>query len=457
MRGSRTHAFVGRHDELRVLDEMLAQAASGRPAIALIEGEPGVGKTALLRQFLRLHAGVLQVWVSGDEAEVSLEFGVVDQLRAAADPPAAGRSGDSSPRDSFAVGAELLSVLDGLQDQGTVVVVVDDLHWTDLASSRAMLFWLRRLREDSLLIVLTARPHALDRLGESWPRLFADSGRARSLRLTGLSTAEVRQLAAAAGQQLPAAASDRLCEHTGGSPLYVTALLEELDPGVLCDRAALPAPRSYAATVLARSSRLSAPARELLAAAAVLGNHCPISVATKMASTDLTGAPFDELVDGGLLAWSSRERPDEIEFTHPLVRAAVYEDLSPSRRRGLHLCAAGLLAPATALGHRVAAADGSDDELAGQLVEAADAEINAGRPLAAAEHLLSFWRLASSPEVGTNPLLRAVELLLIGGDVATAHLHARAVDGCIDGPHKRFVQAALAASISDLVVCLVIG
>ncbi|MBA3620747.1 MAG: ATP-binding protein, partial [Euzebyales bacterium] len=73
------HPFVGRREELRVLEENLDAAAAGRPHVVLVEGPPGIGKTALLRRFLDgTSATVLAA--GGDEAETALPYGVVEQL-----------------------------------------------------------------------------------------------------------------------------------------------------------------------------------------------------------------------------------------------------------------------------------------------------------------------------------------------------------------------------------------
>lgn len=446
--------FVGRVNELTTLAEALREADGGRPGIVLVEGEPGIGKTALQRRFLEQHAEVAHLWVSGDEAEVSLALGLVDQLWAGLPPDIAPvrSSGDRGvPINGFTVGAELLTGLGRLEERGTLVVVVDDVHWTDSASAEALLFWLRRLREDCVLVLLAARPDGLALLGDSWARLIADPGRARRLRLGGLTAGDVRQLAVRSGQVVPPAAGERLREHTGGNPLYVVALLDELPAGALMDVGGeLPAPHSYAATVLARVARLSAPARELVAAAAVLGTRSPVLLATAIAGLEPPFRALDEAVEEGLLTAAHRGGPQELAFPHPLVRAAVYDDLSPSRRGGLHLAAARLVARPAALAHRAAAAAGFDAELALDLAGIAAEEVSAGSARAAAEHLLWAGRLDPERGRAEDRLLRAVELLLLSGDVTGAHRHADAVRACAATAHQRFILGTLAASVGDL-------
>jgi hypothetical protein len=96
-----------------------------------IEGDPGVGKTSLVRRCLAGMAGMRLLWPRGDQAEADLDFGVVDQLARAAGgaiPAAALTDGAGSAASSFAVGARLLEVLGELQAT-SAAIVIDDLQW----------------------------------------------------------------------------------------------------------------------------------------------------------------------------------------------------------------------------------------------------------------------------------------------------------------------------------------
>jgi ATP/maltotriose-dependent transcriptional regulator MalT len=443
--------FVGRRRELGVLQQALADAASGIPRLVLVEGDAGIGKTTLVRTFLQRNPDVAHVWASGDETELSLRLGVVDQIRASITSPPPHRSTVTRNPDSFAVGAELLEALGAVPDDQTLIVVVDDLHWADPDSTRALLFWLRRLGQDCVLVVCTARPHVTDTLGESWSRLLADTGRSRRTRMSGLSAAEVATLADHGGDSLPAAAAERLRSHTAGNPLYVAGLLAELPRASLCDSStSLPAPHSYAATVLSRTAALSPAAQDLVAPAAVLGVRSPLPTALATAGTPDGSAVLDEAVTHQLLITKPRGAGREVSFRHPLVRAAVYDDLSPARRRALHLAAARVLPAASALAHRVAATDGLDEHLAAELADTADADLARGNAKDAAEHL--FWSadLEPDPEHRQGRLLRGEELLLISGDVPGAQSHAGEIEALPDSDLKRYVLAALAAGLGDL-------
>lgn len=443
--------FVGRYRELDVLQDALLDAARGVPRLVLIEGDPGIGKTALLRTFLARNPLVPHVWASGDETETNLRLGVVDQICAGLRAPPPSRMSRLADPDSFAVGAELLDALGSVPDGESLVVVVDDLHWADQESTRALLFWLRRLRADCVLVVCAARPHVCDILGESWSRLLADAGRSRRLRMSGLTAVEVAAMAENGHEPLPAAAVERLRIHTAGNPLYVAGLLAELPRESLRDLSvSLPAPHSYAATVLACTARLSRDGQAFVAAAAVLGVRSALPAVLAAAVTTDGNAALDEAVSHGLLRTQGDGAARQVLFSHPLVRAAVYDDLSPARRRAVHLAAAQVLGSTAAFAHRVAAADGPNEQLAAELADTAESELAHGIAKDAAEHL--FWSAALEPDVPQRQrrLLRAQELLLISGDVAAAHSHIGEIEALPDDNLKRYVLAAFAAATGDL-------
>ena len=145
-----TGAFVGRQDELAILTERFAATEMGYPQVVHLEGEAGCGKSTLLSQFLGSVSDAVIVQVGGDEDEMLLSYGVLDQVEAGASTePAA---------DPMAVGVTLLELLDRLQSGGRVVVLtIDDLQWVDRPSARAMLFALRRLRADKVLTIISSR------------------------------------------------------------------------------------------------------------------------------------------------------------------------------------------------------------------------------------------------------------------------------------------------------------
>ena len=399
MRAKNTPAgFIGRRSELRILGERLAAAEAGHPQVVYLEGEPGGGKLTLLARFLGSLTNATVLQVGGDEAETLLSYGLIDQLE----------SGPATEpgTDPMAAGARLLDLFDRLQAGGQVVVLaVDDLQWADRPSSRAVLFALRRLRADKVLAIVATRAGELADPG--WARYLAGDSRVTRLRLGGLSPGDLTELAAGLGLGvLSQRGAARLAAHTEGNALYCRALLEEIGIAALDaagDRG-LPAPRDLSAVILARMSGLPATAQSFLAAAAVLGQHAPIPAVMSVARLAGVQDELDAAVAAGLLTEAATAQ--QLSFTHPLYRAAIYADLSPARRRELHARAAGVVAGRARLAHRAAASVGPDEVLAGELEAAARAAAAAGDAGASAWALEQAAALSEAAEERERPAAR---------------------------------------------------
>jgi DNA-binding CsgD family transcriptional regulator/tetratricopeptide (TPR) repeat protein len=420
--------FVGRADELAVLEAGAAAARGGHPKMVLVEGEAGIGKSTLLARFAAGLADAAVLRASGDEAERLVPYGIVGQLLASArgaggHPPGLLTSDLSGAVDPLAVGAELVMWLGQVcRGHGMVLACIDDLQWADGPSARALLFAVRRLQADQVLVVVSARAGELSRLGEGWPRFVAGDHRAGRVVLGGLGPGDVVALGRALGAgELPRRAVGDLLEHTGGNPLYIRAVLEESGAeGPGRPGGALGVPRSLAAMVLARVDALSPAARQLVAGAAVLGHHCQLAVASALAGLDDPLPALEEAVAAGMLTEQPGGAAARIGFPHLLVHRAVYGDLGPIWRRRLHERAAGLVDRHQALVHRVAASAGLDDGLAGELEAAGREARDLGRTAQAADWLAQAAAASSDPAAADRRLLDALEILVTCGEVAQA-------------------------------------
>ena len=140
----------------------------------LIEGEPGVGKTALLEAARALAAGFTCLTAQGVESEMQLAhaglLGLLNPIRdligevpppqAAALSSALGWSSETAVADRFLVGAATLSLLAAAAERDPVLVLVDDLQWLDRESASALAFAVRRLGPDAVAVVMTTRTGA---------------------------------------------------------------------------------------------------------------------------------------------------------------------------------------------------------------------------------------------------------------------------------------------------------
>ena len=225
------------------------------------------------------------------------------------------------------------------------------------------------------------------------------------------------------------------------------ALLSELPTGRLNQPdGELPAPHSFSATVVARLTKLSVDAQDLVTAAAVAGQRCELAFAAAVAGIADPLPAVEEALGADLLSLVPTRLPQEVEFAHPLMRAAVYDDLSVTRRRALHLACGELSAEPASLAHRVAASDGADDELAAELRTTAEAEIAAFRLTAGIERLMWTSRIAADAVARDRALLRAVECQVLAGDIPGANNRLDAVLACSDSPRRTFTIGVLTAA-----------
>jgi DNA-binding CsgD family transcriptional regulator/tetratricopeptide (TPR) repeat protein len=423
--------LIGRRAELARMCERLGPARLGEPGLVVIEGPAGIGKTTLLRAFLSGADDVRVLHATGEETESALSFGVLGQLfhghaKAWSDPVTAG--------------LDLIGLLGTAEEAAPVVLVLDDAHWADGPSLAALAFALRRLGAERVLCVVVVRDVAAvpARLG----RLLTAAGTLR-LPLGGLGPAELAELAeAAGGPALSERAAKSLHEHTGGNPLYCTALIAEVpgadleEPGIL-----LPPPRFYRLSVAQRLASCGVATRRLVEAASVLGSPCSTGDVADLAGLPDPLPPFEEAVGAGLLTEAPGLR---ITFPHPLVRASVYQDLPPGMRIRLHRRAADLSRDVFhRLNHRIRSAGRADPGLAAETAGYAREQAAAGRWSSAADLLLLATRLCGSARAAVRLRAEAAGALILDGRVAEAR---RVAEDLPAGAERSSALGQIAAS-----------
>jgi DNA-binding CsgD family transcriptional regulator len=419
--------FVGRSRELTALHSELCRASEGDPRLVLIEGEPGVGKTVLVWRFLSEAAEMRVLHASGEAAEIDCPFGVMEQLlRGVPDQLAQGLAPlRKETRSSLAVltaGLAFMDVIAALQDRQPLVVFVDDIQWIDPSSLKCLAFVLRRLRSERVLILISGR-NPDEPQPASLARFAVGPGGSR-LPLTGLTAADLRMLGARLGAgAVSARVAARLHQHTGGNPLHARALFQELDIAALSpDDRPIPAPRSYAMLVLKRLASCPAEVERLVVAAAILGERCSPRLASELGQVRDQPTAIGRAREAGFLTDYSTLTQHLLSFAHPLIRSAVYHDLSLARRVALHLRAAALVDDEVAmLQHRVAAAVTEDEELASELAAFGERCIAGGQWQQVASSLLAAIRLSTPGMRRERLVLTAAEWLLVIGDTAAAN------------------------------------
>jgi DNA-binding CsgD family transcriptional regulator/tetratricopeptide (TPR) repeat protein len=451
-------AILEREDELALLDELLAEASRGVPGGLLIEGEAGIGKSRLLREFGRRAAdsGALVEIGNCLPIEDMPYAPVVQVLRhLAADVPADARStraagaelmpillsgtdasrslaSETSRSQAF---EQILGLLTAASEQQPMVLAIDDLHWVDDASAEFLVFLARNIHRQRLLVLGTTRSVAA---AEAIDTIFRGTGMHR-LRLRPLSQAGVRsQILSLGGDGLGLEQVDRIGRLSEGNPLFV----EQLVAGYRADPAG-ELPGGLLATVRTQVESLPAATQEALQVAAVLGRRVDVDMlvqAVKAGEDDLERL-LRPALDTGLLRADVTSDGDAYVFHHALIREAIYEHLAPRARRAMHAHIAELLAvslPAKA--DAAALAEVAHHWDAARAVEALPARIAAGEAALlagafaeAADHYrraVSLWRRHGNDELldGLDPgelLRRLAEALHLTGRSAAAAATAR--------------------------------
>src|SRR6266852_2923075 len=364
-------ALVGRDSEMALLTRLIREVARGRGSSVLIEGEPGIGKSALVQAAVAElpEAGCQVFWGAGDELGQALPLlPFLDVLRVrepAANPRRntivrllRGEVAADRGTDVPAVLAEQLLAL--VAEQCAVrptILVIDDLQWADQASITLWGRLARSAQQGPLLLVGMMRPVPQRDDLLALRRVVGDTAR---LQLTGLTGAAVADLVAALADGKPDGRLLRLADGAAGNPLYVTELVAALarsssltvtEAGA-AELASGSAPSSLSAAIADRLGFVAGPVREVLRAAALLGMDFAVpdlAIVLGRSVADLIPA-VDEACAVGVLAESGHS----LGFRHPLIRAALYDEMPAPVRAAWHRDAGRALAQAGAPPDRVA-------------------------------------------------------------------------------------------------------
>ncbi len=464
--GDDGQALLERDAALARIDERLRDAIAGDGSLLVLEGPAGIGKTRLVLAAGRRgrELGIQTLRARGSELERDLAYGLVRQLFeaplvAASSPEraellagAAGRAaalfGIVGPHDdaadalldpSFAILHGLYWLCANLARRSALLLCVDDVHWADQASLRFLHYLGRRLQELPIAVIAAARPPASQEWSPLLAALTADSS-AEILVLAPLSQQAVAELVRLRlGADVESAFARACHEVTGGVPFLVQELVrmiteEGIEPtGAAASRVAGLAPRAVSQSVVQRLSRLSSAARDLAAAAAVLG-EADLRLTAGLADIDPEAAATaaDELAAAGIL-----EQGRPLRFVHPIVRAAVEADLSAGEQAVLHAAAARRLANQGASVDRIAAHllatdPAGDDWVVESLRAAARTAVANGAPDSADAYLRRALAEPPSEPLGPDVLLELGFAESYAGDPqAAAHLEA-ALNAAVD-------------------------
>ncbi|MFD9699902.1 ATP-binding protein [Lentzea sp. NPDC059081] len=318
----------------RELAELRAAVAAGTGRLVLVGGDAGIGKTRLAAAAAAMAGEYGVPVVRGQAVDDPGMPPLWPWRRVARDLPALDHvlSGARLDPDAGARFAMVADATDALVAAGPLLVVLEDLHWADRTSLRLLAHLAGDLAGSRVLVVATYRDGGLHGVLPDLVRAPAT----RVIRLTGLTSADVAGWVRSRTTDGDAGAvAARLVERTGGNPLYVRMLLDSGEAEPELHR-----------LVLSRLGGLSPRARDVLAAASVLGERVEPVVLAALVGDD-PAALLDEAVAARVL--------QDGAFAHALVRDAVYQDLAPSTRADLHRRAAVTLAETGGAPGRIAA------------------------------------------------------------------------------------------------------
>jgi DNA-binding CsgD family transcriptional regulator len=441
-------ALIGRGDELARLARLIRAAATGRGNAVLIEGEPGIGKSSLMRAALAeaADARCLVFWGSGDELGQALPLlPLLEALRVREVPDSPRRrtivgllrgelAADRGADVSAALAEQLLALITEECTAQPAILVVDDLQWADQASVTLWARLARSAHQMPLLLAGMMRP--VPQRGDLLA-LRRAAGEGARLQLTRLPDEAVAKLISTLTGRRPSSDLLELADGAAGNPLYVTELVAALarsatltptgvgSIGLASGRA----PASLPAAIADRLDFLSASTREVLQAAALLGVDFAVADLTVVLDRRIANLmpAIDEARAAGVLADSAVG----LSFRHPLIRAALYDAMPVSLRAAWHRGTGRALAQAGAPPDRVARqllgafagpgrADPVDDWLLSWLVDTADVLV-AQAPKVAAD--LIRYAVANCPAGSARHGLlvsRLADALYRVGDAAGA-------------------------------------
>ncbi len=303
------------------LSELLHTAAAGNGRTVLISGEAGIGKTALVEQFVNQQASsVRYLWGACEALFTPRPLGPLYDIAAQAQGNLATLMGRATERPTL-----FSALLDELQQSSlSTIMVFEDVHWADEATLDLIKYLGRRITHLPVLFLVTYRDNELSRDHPLWS-VIGDlpSSAVTRMRLFPLSEHAVICLAQRAQQS-----AEQLYAITAGNPFFVTEVLASDGPGV---------PLMVRDAVLSRAARLSSEARALLALASVIPTRTELWLLEAVLGP--TGEAVEECLSSGMLSLEQTT----VAFRHEIARQVVESSLSPLRHQSLHAQVLGAL------------------------------------------------------------------------------------------------------------------
>jgi DNA-binding CsgD family transcriptional regulator len=415
----------GRARECEMVDELLDAVRSGESGALVLQGEPGIGKTALLEYAVDSAPEFGRAWAAGLEAEMELAFAALHQVCG----PMLDRLGrlpkpqrdalstafglvEGPAPDRFLVALALLGLLSEVAAEQPLLCVIDDAQSLDHASAQALAFAARRLGAESVAMLFATSEANVELAG------------LRVLAVEGLRDADAAAvLASVIAGPLDGHVRSRIIAETRGNPLALLELPRGLSPEELAGGFGLPDAAALSTRIEAsfwrRFEALPQRTRQLSLVAAAEPTGDSMLVWRAAEQLGIAAAASAPAAAAGLLDFGARVR-----FRHPLVRSAVYRASSPPDRQAAHRALADAIDPeadpALRAWHRAHGAPGPDDAVADELERSAVVAQARGGLAAAAAFLEKSFELTVAPSRAAERALTAAQAKYQAGAPATA-------------------------------------
>jgi DNA-binding CsgD family transcriptional regulator len=453
-------ALVGRDAELLRIETLLHDARRGEGSALVIEGEAGVGKSVLLEHARRSADAMTVLEARGVPTESDLAFAalqsvvgpVLDHLPELPDAQRHALAGSvglvaPGPHDRFAVGAGTLALLSRVAEEQPCLTVVDDAHWIDRSSAQALAFAARRMHADAIALLFAVRTE--EPIGFDAPDL-------PHLTLRGIDAMASGELLSRVHGRRPApTVAEQLHRATGGNPLALIELSDQLSASQLSGREPLPYPLPAGAQLGAALGRridaLPTSTRRALVVVAASESGASLEVTGALDAMAIDPRALEAAEAAGVI---SADR-GAISFRHPLLRSAAYHASSAADRRAAHGALAVALAGESVADrrawHLAAASPGPDESIAEELDEAALRASARGAPSSAAGAYALAARLSTTADRRVRRLLRAAEQHQLLGQTPTALRLAEEALAATDDPIERAEVEHLRAQLAFMV------
>jgi DNA-binding CsgD family transcriptional regulator len=355
--GAPSAALFGRAHETRFLDAAIRAVGAGRGKGVLLEGEAGIGKTALLEhvQAAARRGGLRLLAAAGDELEQRIPFAALRRCLGLREPgagPTDARIADLlpagpspaafwPPQAATAAAEAVTAAIGRWCAERPVALVLDDLHWVDGDTLLVLHHVARALPRLPVLLVMALRPLPASEELERFRR-SADVREFAVRQVPPLDGPAVAQLV---GHLAGAPADRRLLRFAAGAsgnPLFIRELIRGLvderrigleDGAAVLSAGGAALPASLTAAVRWQLAYMSEPKRELLSAAAALG--ASFTVAQVAAVSDLSIPELTRLLRRSVRHGLLESRGDRLAFRHDLVRRALHDELPAAVRSAL--------------------------------------------------------------------------------------------------------------------------